>query len=439
MTTRGSACVPVEITTPGNITVVGLGYVGLPLALAFSKELPTTGLDVDVARVAELSAGDDRNREVPESEIASSNLTLTTDPSVIADAEFIIVTVPTPVTEDHKPDLSLLESASAVIGTQLRRRSAGLPPPIVVYESTTYPGCTEEFCGPIIERESGLISGEGFLLGYSPERTNFGDPDHTLGTVIKVVSGQTPDVGKLVSDTYGLIAKAGTHLAANIKTAEASKVIENVQRDLNIALFNELAMIFDRMDIQSSDVFDAAATKWNFHRYEPGLVGGHCIPVDPYYLTFAAAGSGYDAKVVLAGRALNESMTEFIAEKVRTLAALSNQDISKSTVLVLGRTFKQDVADTRNSKAIRLAELITESFGSVDVYDPVDPAFAGNQNPFVGSNKFDVVVLAVSHKEFFTSDKPISELVRSGGTLIDVTGRMRTQNTVTGDYSFWSL
>ena len=428
-----------KLTMPKNVTVIGLGYVGLPLALAFSKELPTTGFDIDASRVDELLAGTDRNREETETEITSSELTLTADAACIADTEFIVVTVPTPITEKHKPDLSLLESASRMIGRQLRGRSGDLPAPVVVYESTTYPGCTEGFCAQFIERESGLRAGEGFFLGYSPERTNFGDPDHTLETVIKVVAGQTPEVAKVVSETYGLIAKAGTHMAPNIKTAEASKVIENVQRDLNIALFNELAMIFDRMDIQSSDVFDAAATKWNFHRYQPGLVGGHCIPVDPYYLTYAAAQSGYDATVVLAGRAVNESMAEFIAEKVRALAVLSSQDFSKSTVLVLGRTFKHDVADIRNSKAIRLAELIAESFGAVEVYDPVDPTYATTRDPFLDSNKYDVVVLAVPHKEFFVSGKSISELVRPGGTLIDVTGRLDSRDNITTEYRFWSL
>lgn len=249
--------------------------------MAFAKKLPTTGFDVFQALFDELRAGTDRNREVPEAEITESDLKVPADASCITDAEFIVVTVPTPVTEDHKPNLSLLESANSLIGVRLRERSANLPAPIIVFESTTYPGCTEEFCGPIIERESGLKSGEGFFLGYSPERTNFGDAEHNLQTVVKVVSGQTSEVAQVVDDTYGLIAKAGTHMAANIRSAEASKVIENVQRDLNIALFNELSMNFDRMGIQSADVFDAAVTKWNFHRYQPGLVGGTAYPWIP--------------------------------------------------------------------------------------------------------------------------------------------------------------
>lgn len=430
---------------PGNVTVIGLGYVGLPLALAFSKELPTTGFDIDACRVDELSMGTDSNREVTETEIKSSDLTLTADASYIADAEFIVVTVPTPVTEDHKPDLSLLESASAMIGFQLRGRSEGLPAPIVVYESTTYPGCTEEFCGPIIERDSGLKSGEGFFLGYSPERTNFGDPEHTLETVIKVVSGQTPEVAKVVSETYGLVAKAGTHLAPSIKTAEASKVIENVQRDLNIALFNELAMIFDRMEIRSSDVFDAAATKWNFHRYQPGLVGGHCIPVDPYYLTHAAAQAGYDAEVVLAGRAVNEMMPEFIAGKLATLLTGAGKDVAGARLLVLGLTFKADIADIRNSKILELVKVLDRVGVVVDVYDPnvterVTPSTGLSMvsNPFDSNERWDGVVIGVAHGQFDVERiMNIGKRLNSPGVFADLTGRFEVEARDLVGVEYW--
>lgn len=433
------------MNNPANVTVVGLGYVGLPLALAFARELPTTGFDVFDARVDELLAGSDRNREVPDAEIAASSVTFTADASCITDAEFIVVTVPTPVNEDHSPDLSLLESASAMIGVQLRRRSAGLPAPVIVYESTTYPGCTEDFCGPIIERESGLKSGTGFFLGYSPERTNFGDAEHNLETVVKVVSGQTPEVAQVVRNTYGLIAKAGTHLAANIKTAEASKVIENVQRDLNIALFNELAMIFDRMDIKSSDVFDAAATKWNFHRYQPGLVGGHCIPVDPYYLTHAAAEAGYDAKIVLAGRDVNEMMPEFIAAKILRYLDGRSSESDEASVLILGQTFKADIADTRNSKAITLAALIAARGVSTKVSDPMisggskeDGHLDVVDDPFKSSERFDVVVLAVPHSLFLSQLDQIVRLLWSGGLLVDVVGAMDGDRVLNQDYIYWS-
>jgi len=424
---------------PSDVTVVGLGYVGLPLALAFAAELPTTGFDNDKSRIEQLRAGDDQNREVETSLINASDLSLTTDESCIAEAEFIVVTVPTPVTEDNRPDLSLLESASSMIGRCLRDRSQGAPPPIIVFESTTYPGCTEDFCGPIIEQASGLKSGEGFFLGYSPERTNFGDVEHTLETVVKVVSGQTDETARVVSDVYSRIAKAGVHMTPNIKTAEASKVIENVQRDLNIALFNESAMIFDRLGVKSSDVFDAAGTKWNFHRYQPGLVGGHCIPVDPYYLTYAAKQVGYDANVILAGRSVNEGMVAKIVEKIQQLSTEMGKSPSGVDVLVLGQTFKGDVADFRNSKAIRLSDAMTGSFKSVRSFDPYGEQSNANRNPFEDDARFDAVVLAVPHSQFVESIGAVRKLVAPGGVLVDLTGSFRSSELVDFDVRFWKL
>jgi UDP-N-acetyl-D-galactosamine dehydrogenase len=373
-------------------------------------------------------------------------VTFTSDESCVADAEFIVVTVPTPVSEDHKPDLSSLESASSAIGTQLRRRSAGSSAPIIVFESTTYPGCTEGFCGPIIERESGLKSGEGFFLGYSPERTNFGDQAHTLETVVKVVSGQTPEIAAIVADVYGRIVKTGTHLAANIKTAEASKVIENVQRDLNIALFNELAMIFDRMDIRSADAFDAAATKWNFNRYQPGLVGGHCIPVDPYYLTHAASELGFDARVVLAGREVNESVAEFTAGKISSLIEEAGGVPAEASVLMLGLTFKPNVSDIRNSKAMLLADLLVQRHSSVDVYEPVGvvPQEAGTgynvvDDPFAAEKTYDVVVLAVPHDTIVAQKAHIGGLVKSGGLVVDLGSALDRADIESTSRTYWSL
>ncbi len=424
---------------PSDVTVVGLGYVGLPLALAFAEELPTTGFDIDVSRVEQLLAGDDRNREIDSGLITSSNLTLTSDDSCVTDADFIVVTVPTPITEDNRPDLRLLESASATIGRCLRGRKTDSSVPVIVYESTTYPGCTEEFCGPIIERESGLISGEGFLLGYSPERTNFGDIDHTLETIVKVVSGQTDEAAHIVSEVYARIAKAGVHMAPNIKTAEASKVMENVQRDLNIALFNESAIIFDRMGLDSSNVFDAAGTKWNFHQYQPGLVGGHCIPVDPYYLTYAAEQVGYDANVILAGRNVNEGMVERISERILGLVDSRGKSPSDIDVLVLGQTFKGDVADFRNSKAVRLADSLTESFKSVITYDPFGEESDSNRDPFEETARYSVVVLAVGHSEFIGSVDAVARLVVSGGVMVDLTGSVDSSRMVDFDLLFWKL
>jgi UDP-N-acetyl-D-glucosamine/UDP-N-acetyl-D-galactosamine dehydrogenase len=427
------------VKTPSDITIVGLGYVGLPLALAFATEFPTTGFDNDASRVVQLQGGIDRNLEIDSALVASSGVSFTADANCVSNAEFIVVTVPTPVTDDNRPDLSPLESASDLIGKKLRGRSAGMAAPIIIFESTTYPGCTEDFCGPIIERESGLKSGEGFFLGYSPERTNFGDVEHTLETVVKVVSGQTPETAKVVNDVYSRIAKAGVHMAPNIKTAEASKVIENVQRDLNIALFNESAMIFDRMGIESSDVFDAAGTKWNFHRYQPGLVGGHCIPVDPYYLTYAAEQVGFNANVILAGRSVNEGMIDQVSRKIVDMIEESGSTAASADVLVLGQTFKNDVADFRNSKAVVLAEYLTDSYSSVITFDPYREENEENKNPFTGSSRFDAVVLAVGHSEFTESPRAVVELVTPGGVLIDLTGKLNSSHVLGSEVSFWKL
>ena len=424
--------------TPGDVTIVGLGYVGLPLALAFADQFLTIGYDNDSSRVEELKTGHDRNLEVDSSLIESSALTFTNDQSCVTDASFIVVTVPTPVTADNRPDLTLLESASVMIGTCLRNRSDDKASPIIVFESTTYPGCTEEFCGPIIARESGMESGTDFLLGYSPERTNFGDGEHTLETVVKVVSGQTEEAAQIVREMYSRIAKAGIHTAPNIKTAEASKVIENVQRDLNIALFNESAMIFDRMGIQSSDVFEAAATKWNFHRYQPGLVGGHCIPVDPYYLTYAADNAGYTADVILAGRSVNEGMVEKVCQKICDMVAESGRLPNESRVLVLGQTFKSDVADFRNSKAVELAERLQEPFKAVTTYDPYEHGDRERQNPMGGSAKYDAVVLAVGHTEFVIPPGAIG-LVEPGGVFVDLTGNIDKARLDDLDINFWQF
>lgn len=427
------------LKTPSDVTVVGLGYVGLPLALAFAAKLHTTGFDNDASRIEELRCGKDRNLEVDYDSIKSSKLKLTYDDSCVAEASFIVVSVPTPITAEYQPELKFLESASAMIGRGLRYRSPERQVPIIVFESTTYPGCTEDFCGPIIERESRLKSGEGFLLGYSPERTNFGDTEHTLETVIKVVAGQTETAARVVKDVYSKIAKSGVHMVPNIKTAEASKVIENVQRDLNIALFNETAMIFDRMGINSSDVFGAAGTKWNFHKYQPGLVGGHCIPVDPYYLTYAAQKIGYEANVILAGRGVNERMVEDVVNKIMELIASVDRDEDSSSVLVLGQTFKSDVADFRNSKARHLAETLSSRFASVRVYDPYGAKSDINRNPICGASKYDVVVLAVGHSEFLSSIDDIADLVEPDGVFVDLTGNTSSTQFDDLGFRYWGL
>jgi len=431
---------------PSNLVVIGLGYVGLPLALAFSKEISTTGFDVDTSRVDELLAGVDRNNELSSAELSSSKLSFTKESSCISDAEFIVVAVPTPVTKSYKPDLGMLKSASELIGNQLRERGKNLSPVIVVFESTTYPGCTEEFCGPLIEKASGLKSGVDFFLGYAPERTNFGDGIHTLETIVKVVSGQTPEVAELVSEIYGRVVKAGIHKAVNIKTAEASKLIENIQRDLNIALFNEFAVIFDKMNIRSSDVFDAAATKWNFHRYHPGLVGGHCIPVDPYYMTYASSELGYDARLVLAGRDMNERMAEFIADKVFGLINSITGDQAKASVLLLGLAFKPNVSDSRNSKVMTLVNLLLDRDLIVDVYDPfVQHRLSGGidyrmiENPLSSNKEYDAVILAVPHDIFLNHKNRIIELVTAGGLVVDLGTDLDQSAVESVGKTYWSL
>ncbi len=329
-----------------KIAVVGLGYVGLPLAVAFGKSrfAPVIGLDRDDRRVASLSEGVDRNNDVSEGDIRAARLELSTDPAVLARANFIIVTVPTPITKANQPDLSFITGAAEMIGKHLRPRS------VVVYESTVYPGVTEEICAPIIERASGLRCGVDFTVGYSPERTNPGDKEHTIETIVKVVSGMDPETLELVAGVYGEVCRAGVHKTPNIKTAEAEKVIENAQRDLNIALINELALIFYRIGINTHDVLEAAGTKWNFHKYQPGLVGGHCIGVDPYYLTHKAQELGYHPEVILAGRHINDWMPEYIADLAIRGLVEAGKVVQGARILVMGLTFKEDIRDTRNSK-----------------------------------------------------------------------------------------
>ena len=346
-----------------KICLVGLGYVGLPLAIEFSKveNLKVIGFDISQEKIEKLKAGIDPTGEVGDEVIKKSQIEFTNDPKKISQANFIIIAVPTPIYEQtNQPDLSLVESASKIVGQNLSAGSA------VVYESTVYPGVTEEICLPILEKESGLKNGVDFKIGYSPERINPGDKQHTIDKIIKVVSGQDQEMLEKVAGVYGLVCKAGVYRAPNIKTAEAAKVIENIQRDLNIALMNELALIFEKLDINTQAVIEAAATKWNFHKYLPGLVGGHCIGVDPYYLTYRAEQLGYEPKVILAGRTLNDSMAGIVAKKV--LANLTNPVSPR--ILVLGLTFKENVNDFRNSKVKDVIATLKQSGATVFAADP---------------------------------------------------------------------
>lgn len=412
---------------PSQIAVVGLGYVGLPLATAFSRVLPTIGFDINEDRIAELRNGSDRNGEVDKLNLRAPSLDLTADPSQLRRASLIIVAVPTPVDKAKRPDLSPLIEASRLVGKNLA------PDSIVVYESTVYPGCTEEVCVPVLERESGLKSGVDFKVGYSPERVNPGDTQHTLETVQKIVAGQDVDTGELLSRVYGMVVKAGIHRAPNIRIAEAAKVIENVQRDLNIALMNELAVLFHRMGLDTAAVFEAARTKWNFLPFEPGLVGGHCIPVDPYYLTHKAQELDYHPDVILAGRRINDSMGVYVAQETIKLLIKAGKVVRGARALVLGAAFKENVCDARNTRVAELMRELENHGVDVAVYDPlVDRAdlqrFSARAipDPFKDNDKYDAVILAVPHRIF--RDKPVEAYINlllnddSPAVLVDIKG-----------------
>ena len=384
-----------------RIAIIGLGYVGLPLAAEFGKQFAVMGFDIDARRVAELQAGEDRTLELDRDELeAAGQLSFTTDPAAIADCNIYIVTVPTPIDEHKRPDLTPLLRASETVGRLLEQGD------IVVYESTVYPGATEEDCVPVLERESGLVFNRDFFAGYSPERINPGDREHRLTTIRKVTSGSTPEVAELVDSLYARIVAAGTHKAGSIRVAEAAKVIENTQRDLNIALINELAIIFNRMGIDTEEVLQAAGTKWNFLPFRPGLVGGHCIGIDPYYLTHKAQEIGHHPELILAGRRLNDGMGAYVANQL-VKAMLSRQiPMAGARVLVMGLTFKENCPDLRNTRVIDVVREL-EAFGiAVDVHDPwvdaeetrkeygVTPVAAPEQGGYDG------IVLAVAHADF---------------------------------------
>jgi len=410
-----------------QVAVIGLGYVGLPLALEFSKKYPVVGFDIDRERVNELQNGHDRTREV-ESAALLSDMLFSSNLEDIANANTYIVTVPTPIDHFYKPNLLPILKATEMIGGLLKKGD------IVIYESTVYPGCTEEDCVPVLEKMSGLIYNQDFFCGYSPERINPGDKVNTLTTIKKVTSGSTATIAQVVNELYKSIIVAGTHLAPSIKVAEASKAIENAQRDINISFINELALIFDRMDIDTHDVLDAAATKWNFLKYKPGLVGGHCIGVDPYYLAHKAESLGYHPQVILSGRRVNNQMGQFVASKVIKLMIQKNLKINGSKVLINGFTFKENCPDIRNSKVI---DIYTElkAFGlEVDVYDPwADPVQVKNEYDIdlieIPQNGYDAVILAVSHDAF--SDLDIQIITNDNAVVFD-TKSVMSRCTVDG-------
>lgn len=422
-----------------RVAIIGLGYVGLPVALAFARKFPdTVGFDVSEARVSALRAGRDWTGEVAEGELTRSTLSLTNDPADLRGCTMFVVAVPTPIDRDRRPDLTPLESATRIVG------SAIAPGAVVVYESTVYPGVTEEHCGPLLEDASGLRQSVDFKLGYSPERINPGDKLHSFEKIVKVVSGEDDESLERIARAYEAVVEAGVHRATSIKVAEAAKVIENTQRDVNIALMNELALIFDRMGIRTQDVLDAAGTKWNFLRFTPGLVGGHCIGVDPYYLTAKAESLGYHPEVILAGRRINDDMGRFVARRTVKLLRARDRPIRGARVGIFGLTFKENVPDLRNS---RVPDIVAElrEYG----IDPIvnDPLASGDEarrehgielRPMDALVDLDVVVLAVPHEQYVNQLDRITKSVRDGGLFIDVKSLVQP-TSVRPDLVYWSL
>jgi UDP-N-acetyl-D-galactosamine dehydrogenase len=422
-----------------RIAVIGLGYVGLPVAVAFARRAArVVGFDISPRRIEALKRGDDRTGEVTDTEILASGIQFTTDAAQLAGNSFFVVTVPTPVDGQQRPDLAPLRSACAVIGPHLTRGS------VVVFESTVFPGATEEICGPALEAASGLTCGVDFTLGYSPERINPGDRTHRLESIVKIVSGQDEATLRRVAAAYAAIVSAGVFEATSIKVAEAAKVIENTQRDINIALMNELALIFERLGLRTRDVLDAAGTKWNFLPFTPGLVGGHCIGVDPYYLTAKAESVGYHPQVILSGRRINDAMGSFVAQKTMKMMAAAGTNLGQARVGLLGLTFKENVPDLRNSRSPDIVREL-RGFGIEPlIHDPqVDPDDARREfdleiNELETFRNLDALILAVNHAEYSGDVERLSAMLRPGGVFVDLKSAF-SPSEVRADAKYWSL
>ncbi|HIO66830.1 MAG TPA: nucleotide sugar dehydrogenase [Flavobacteriales bacterium] len=419
-----------------KIALIGLGYVGLPIALAFAKHASVIGFDINAERVEMMKNGEDPSKELDASDFANSDIEFTTSIEVLKAARFFIVAVPTPIDEHKRPDLTPLITASTTIGKVLKKGD------IVVYESTVYPGCTEEDCIPILEKESGLKFMEDFKVGYSPERINPGDANHTLKKVVKIVSGCDKGTLDTIAKVYGMVVEAGLHRAPTIKVAEAAKCIENTQRDVNIALMNELSIIFNKMEINTYDVLEAAGSKWNFLKFSPGLVGGHCIGVDPYYLTYKAEGYGYHAQVINSGRYVNDSMGFYIAKQTVKLIIAAGKHISESKVLIMGATFKEDVSDIRNSKVADIIRELKSFAVTVDIVDPVasseelqdEYGFGLLEQP---GAKYDAVIVAVNHAQYHDLEEDYyKSILTDKGIVVDIKGIYKDKIK---DLQYWSL
>jgi len=414
-----------------KICIVGLGYVGLPLAVAFADKFQVVGFDISTIRVQELKDGHDITLEIEDDLLLSvkDNIAYTSNIQDARDCDIYIVTVPTPIDKANRPDLTPLIESSKTVGKVLDRGD------IVIYESTVYPGVTEDICVPELEKSSGMKFNKDFYCGYSPERINPGDKEHTVTKILKVTSGSTPEIAQQVDDLYKQVITAGTYKASSIKVAEASKVIENTQRDVNIALINELALIFDQMNIDTNEVLEAAATKWNFIKLTPGLVGGHCIGVDPYYLTFKAEELGYQPDLILASRQINNGMSKYVADRTIKEMIKAGKVIKNSNVLMLGVTFKEDCPDMRNTKVVDIIEELKDFGANVDVYDPwVDPNEEKKwythgiiSDPLGNNKKYDAIVVAVAHRQFKEyTDSTYSQLSKDREVIIDIKNIVQT-------------
>jgi UDP-N-acetyl-D-galactosamine dehydrogenase len=419
-----------------KLAVIGLGYVGLPIALEFAKKISVIGFDISAERVALMQKGIDPSKELESKAFDDCDIVFTNDRDVLRQANFFIVAVPTPVDEHNIPDLIAVQKASETVGNVIKAGD------YVVFESTVYPGCTEEDCLPVIEKISGLKNIDDFKSGYSPERINPGDKEHTLNSIIKVVSGCDKESLDVIAKVYELVVDAGVYKASSIKVAEAAKVIENTQRDLNIALMNELSIIFDKMDINTYEVLEAAGTKWNFLKFQPGLVGGHCIGVDPYYLTYKSKELGYDSQVILAGRAINDGMAGYVARKVLQHIIQFNGNVKNARVLVMGATFKENVSDIRNSKVADMVNELKSYSLNVDVTDPHassdelkhEYGFELTETPGI---EYDAVIITVPHSSYKKiNDAEFASITKSHALIADLKGTYRGQIS---SRSYWSL
>ncbi len=419
-----------------KLAVIGLGYVGLPIALEFARQLSVIGFDINPKRIDMMKEGIDPSNELEKKDFEGCDITFTDSLDVLREAKFYIVAVPTPVDEHNVPDLTPVKKASETIGKVIKKGD------YVVFESTVYPGCTEEDCLPIIEKLSGLKNIIDFKLGYSPERINPGDKNHTLASIVKVASGCDAESLEEIAKTYELVVKAGVHRASSIKVAEAAKIIENTQRDLNIALMNELSIIFNMMNINTYEVLEAAGTKWNFLKFQPGLVGGHCIGVDPYYLTYKASELGYDAEVILAGRNINDNMAKYVAKIVVQHIIKNSGDVKSAKVLIKGATFKENVSDIRNSKVADVVKALKSYYVNVDVEDPhadsdeLQHEYGFGLTEKIG-NDYDAVIVTVPHNDYKElGDDYFASITKSHGMVADLKGIYRNQIT---NRTYWSL